>query len=169
MAPPENGPRRFAMQARTTWMVKAMSSRKVGPGLFVPKALIFVGILAASLSNAQADDRWYYPHVTGAHAGVADGVLTGYGLGNHSGTVLIRQPNGKTLFFYVAAPPVTFGGEQVDCAAPPRPPHYIPSHDMCRHWPSNVALGRTRVRVFYWRGKRFGKPTLVTNKLAVIR
>lgn len=138
------------------------------------RSFVLIAALLAGMTPVRAADPAYrpplpyYPRVSGKAAGFVDGVLLNYGLGMKSGAVSIRASRHQVRYFYVAAPPITIDGKTVECPIPPRP-GFVPSKDVCPSWPAYVKIGTTRVRVFYWHGRRYGKPTLVTNKLVVVR
>jgi hypothetical protein len=128
--------------------------------------------LAVALILAGAAPAWtpppaYWPKPVGPPAGVAEGVLLNYGLGNKSGNITIRSGN-KDQSFYHAAHPFYIDNRVVRCALPPRP-GFVPSKDNCERWPAYVKLRSTRVRVPYWRGIWLRKPTRFTNKMFVVR
>jgi hypothetical protein len=116
-----------------------------------------------------ADDHHYRPHVRGKPAGSVVGTLVNYGEGMVSGDVTIRKRDGKTLSFYTAWPPITIDGKRIHCPLPPRAPAYQRNRDLCSVWPSYVRIGSTRVRVPYWRGMRYGTPTLITRGFTVVK
>ena len=132
------------------------------------KVVVLATAVAALSAQPASAHGSYYPHVPGKPDGVADGVLVNFGVGQSSGDVTIRQANNLERSFYLAAPPFVIDGKAVDCIIPPRPRH-SPPPDLCRWWPSNVKIGSTRVRVFYWRDARFGHPTLVTHELRTLK
>ncbi|HEV2738857.1 MAG TPA: hypothetical protein VGU66_09785 [Candidatus Elarobacter sp.] len=116
-----------------------------------------------------ANDDHYRPHVRGKPAGSVVGTLLNYGEGMASGNVTIRKRDGTTVWFYTAAPPITIDGRRIHCPLPPYAPAYRRNRDLCSVWPSYVRIGSTRVRVPYWRGTRYGTPTLVTNEFTVVK
>jgi hypothetical protein len=130
-----------------------------------------IGVLAGSaLSLALTGipaDAGYYPHVSGPPLGTADGVLVNLGAGMGSGDVTIRQAGNKRRSFYMAVP-FLIDGKRLNCAITPTP-HYSPPPSLCRYWPGYLKIGHTRVRVYYWRGTRWGKPTEITREIRVLR
>ncbi|HEY0382056.1 MAG TPA: hypothetical protein VGC72_07650 [Candidatus Elarobacter sp.] len=130
--------------------------------------VVLCAVVAAMSAQPASAHGSYYPHVPGKPAGVADGVLVNFGVGQSAGDVTIRQSNSKERSFYLGAHPFVIDGKAVDCVMPPLPP-YSPPPAVCRWWPSNVKIGSTRVRVFYWRDSRFGHPTLVTRELRTLK
>jgi hypothetical protein len=110
----------------------------------------------------------YYPSVSGPPVGVAQGVLLEFGRGSRSGGLTIREANGKKLSFYLTREPTLIDNVVVQCPIPPMR-NFVPSKADCPSWPSYVKVGRTRVRVYYWRGTHLGQPTLITRKLSVVR
>jgi hypothetical protein len=118
-------------------------------------------------SNVLADDTHYYPPVSGPPAGFVVGRLTDIGFGNGSGGLTLRTASGQTLNFYAARPPFFIDGSIVECPQPPMR-GFVPSHVDCPHWPSNVIVGRSEVRVSFWRGQRYGKPTLITDGFTTV-
>jgi hypothetical protein len=130
---------------------------------------VIVLVLAAQLSPAaHTNDDRYRPHVSGEPAGVITGTLHGYGEGMASGHVDVRTPTGFVKF-YTAAAPFVIDGRRIACPHPPGPPSYRRNPEVCFRWPSYVKVGVTRVRIPYWKGTRYGKPTLVARGLTVVK
>jgi hypothetical protein len=132
-----------------------------------PAAVLLVGMLSHAVL---ADDKHYFPRVSGPPAGTVRGTLINYGVGMGSGDVTIRRSDGTDVSFYIAGTPFLIDGKRIRCPLPPAPPHYEkPSADLCTSWPASVRIGTTRVSVPYWTGRRYGKPTLVTRGFTVLR
>lgn len=119
-------------------------------------------LIVAGARASRADDAHYYPQVSGAPAGVIVGRLSDIGFGMGSGGMTIRTAAGKTVDLYTARPPFSIDGKHIDCPLPPKN-GAKPSREVCPAWPARVIVGRSVVRVPYWRGTRYGKPTLFTN------
>lgn len=129
---------------------------------------LIVLLLAQGAAALRADDDHYRPHVSGKPAGVVIGTLEGYGEGMASGAVGVRTRRGLVTF-YTAAPPFTVDGKRIACPSPPSPPSYRRDPELCFRWPSYVKIGVSRVRVPYWNGTRYGKPTLVARGFTVVK
>lgn len=130
-------------------------------------ALITVVLVSSVSPVAGFDDSRYRPDVHGRPAGAIVGTLLDYGEGMASGAVVVRTSTGPVML-YTAASPFMIDGKPIACPSPPRPPLYRVKPDVCFRWPAYVKLGKTRVRVAYWRGTRFRKPTLITRGLTVV-
>lgn len=122
--------------------------------------LLCVWFAAGTL--ASANDVHYYPPVSGVPVGSVAGLLTDIGFGNGSGGLTIQTDEGKVVTIYAARRPFKIDGKTIECPQPPKR-RFKPSREDCPQWPSRVVIGRTKVRVPYWRGERYGRPTLVTN------
>jgi len=124
--------------------------------------------MVAGSQAVLGDDSHYYPQVSGAPAGVIVGRLLDFGFGMGSGGMTIRTASGKTVDLYTAKPPFSINGKQVDCPMPPKN-GAKPDREVCPVWPTQVIVGESEVRVPYWRGTRYGKPTLITNAFRTVR
>ncbi|MBD5606999.1 MAG: hypothetical protein IAI48_18225 [Candidatus Eremiobacteraeota bacterium] len=78
-----------------------------------------------------------------------DGILETWGVGNRGGEVTIRSRDGRTHRFAVADA-IVVDGTPVRCAYPPKPGQPR-DPTACDFWPSTLQLGKTGVRVSYWR------------------
>lgn len=128
---------------------------------------VFLAMFVALTAGAAAGPP-FDPHVSGKPA-TADGVLLEFGMGNWAGGFAIRQSDQKIRRFMVSLRrPFIVDGHQVRCAFPPtvRAPH---PGTMCEKWPSNVRVGFTRVRVYYWRATLYGEPVLVARALRTLK
>ena len=123
---------------------------------------VLIGIVLVAASRASADDAHYYPEVSGPPVGSVVGRLTDIGFGMGSGGLTVRTAAGKTVDLYTAHPPFKINGKTVECPQPPKR-DFVPSREDCPRWPSSVVVGRSDVRVPYWRGERYGNSTLITN------
>ena len=83
--------------------------------------VVLAAVVAAMSAQPASAHGSYYPHVPGKPAGMADGVLVNFGVGQSSGDVTIRQSNNKERSFYLAAHPFVIDGKAVECVSPPRP------------------------------------------------
>jgi hypothetical protein len=130
---------------------------------------MLVMLIAQSTTAVWANDDRYRPVVTGTPAGTVVGTLVGYGQGNAAGILTVRRADGKTIDLYAAKSPFVIDGRRIACTYPPRPPEYRLNPAVCFVWPSYVKIGVTRVSVPYWKGTRYGKPTLIARGLTVVK
>ena len=131
--------------------------------------VVVVGAQCCAMTPVVADDRYYYPAVSGKPAGIVRGTIVGFGGGMASGSLRVRRNDGHTVSLYLAAGSFTVNGAIVDCAVPPVPPTYSRSPEFCRNWPTRLRIGSSLVSVPYWTGTRFGKPTLIAKGLVQVR
>lgn len=130
------------------------------------------GIVCALLSYANAayarDDAHYFPAVVGPPSGTLRGRLIDLGFGNGSGALTILSAAGKKIDLYTASPPFVVDGVAIACPLAPRR-GFVPTHDECPSWPPRLVVGRSRVIVPFWRGMRYGKPTLIARGFRMVR
>lgn len=129
--------------------------------------LLLAGFVACPFSESAAHD-FYYPAVSGKPAGYMDGTILEYGQGMSSGSLGIRLADRRRVIFNLASLPFRVNGARIDCKLPPIAPTYRRDPAFCSSWPANLRLGSTRVRVFYWKGRRYGRPTLIAGKLVTL-
>jgi hypothetical protein len=113
------------------------------------RGALFGGFLIAVSAAKPANAQHFFPsrprHVALLHA---RGVLTDYGIGNHTGGFSIRDSSGRTTDLYLAYP-TYIDGRVCDCVRPPKPGESFGA-DSCKQWPKNIVIGTTKVRVTYW-------------------
>lgn len=132
------------------------------------RAALSAIIITCAVQVAAAHD-FYYPAVSGQPAGHMDGKILEYGEGMSSGALVIRSDDGRTVHYYLSSLPFKVNGIQIACLLPPTAPTYSRDPTYCPKWPRNLVLGRTRVRVFFWKGQRNGRPTLVAGGLRILQ
>jgi hypothetical protein len=125
-------------------------------------------ITACSISAVGAITNHYFPKVSGKPSGIAEGILLNYGRGMGEGSLTVKDDRGREITMYVSGVPFTVNGRATYCGVPPRPPRYHRDPLLCRFWPAAVVIGRTRVRVPYWRGSRDGNATLIARGLTTV-
>ena len=93
------------------------------------------------------------------------GVLMQFGAGNKSGYAAISDVSGRN-FRYFTGWPMYIDGKQTHCAVPPMRGQRIDPILCEGGWPSDVVLGSTHVRVYYWHAvASWGKHVEVTDEI----
>jgi hypothetical protein len=129
--------------------------------LWLPSACI--GIILP-LVCSYADDASFFPEGPKNQAvRTTTGVLVDYGIGNKSGSFLVRDNSGTEKSFYTSWP-MNIGGKPVTCSVPPLD-DYKPDSSLCKDWPNSIKLGKTRVEVYYWQVEKGGKSAFVSNRI----
>jgi hypothetical protein len=112
------------------------------------RAAVFVMLACAIAPSGARGDA--FP-VRPAHVRLlaVDGVLLSWAIGNGNGGIAIRSRDGRTRLFTVTDA-IVVDGTPVRCAYAPKPGE-ARDPDACSFWPRNLLLGKTNVRVSYWR------------------
>lgn len=108
---------------------------------------------------------FFPPRPPNAQIRYRTGVLTSFGVGMHSGDAAIRDSSGQ-VFSYLIGWPMYIEGKQTHCAIPPRPGIRFDPIVCDGGWPTDLVIGVTRVRVYYWHDVApWGQHVAVTDQI----
>jgi hypothetical protein len=113
------------------------------------------GAVAATQMHAEQHFFPYRPARARLHT--ITGVLFDFGLGNASGSVVIKTATSKTELYAGAG--LRLDGRRVACDHPPVAGRK--RSIFCTSWPKGVVLGKTVVTATYWRQRLPGYATSV--------
>ena len=131
-------------------------------------SLVLTAIIGIS-QEASAQDKSFFPErPTGVQLYTMDGILADYAIGKASGTLtLITAPGRIRREFYIGYP-MKINGYLVKCVLPPLPGQ--PANPIyCNDWPSNLALGETKVRITFWKAKQGSFEANVSDQIDVFK
>ena len=95
------------------------------------------------------------------------GIFIHYG-GNKWLTTEIKLNNGEKRHYFRVSPDY-IDGKYYFCDFPPRVDKPERDSIFCEDWPSDVVLGKTRVRVVYWWGRVQGHRDRISDEIHVLR
>ncbi len=104
----------------------------------------FLAILAVTL-QAQTQRHFFPSRPAATPLHTETGVLADYGVGNDTGGFTVRWGNVSHVF--ILGFPLRLAGTLYRCLPMPTRVH---DDGICKKWPVNVVLGKSKVRVTYW-------------------
>ena len=125
---------------------------------------IFLFVIC-TLGTASIQGRDQFPGKRPKHAHIYcdTGILIDRG-GNKWITTEVKLKSGEERHYFRVDPDL-IDGKYYDCLVPP----YVgqPERDSisCPDWPSNVLVGKTRVRVVYWWGNVQGRRDRISDEI----
>ena len=129
--------------------------------------LTFATILAIPQVSTAQSQSFFPARPQGESLYAIDGVLVDYAVGRSSGTFVIKTPPlGVHQEFYIGYP-MKINGRIVKCTVPPIDGQNA-DNVYCKDWPSNILLGKTRVRVTFWKTKAGYTEVNVSDQIDVL-
>ena len=132
--------------------------RRIWSGLSVVIVTTFVqpGVLPAQ------EDEFFPTQPKEAKFSEATGILLDYGVGNKSGSFVIKAEQGPLRFSI--GWPMYINDRQVTCTIPPVD-GFKADPRFCSDWPADIRLGSTDVRVRYWEATYNKEQVKVSNQI----